>query len=61
MPWTAVIRADSPNPPLLVASRLKDYSITGTAWATKDTNCVLQYSIDSEMQGKDGKVRKTHY
>jgi hypothetical protein len=40
---------------------LKDYNITGTAWALKDANCVLQYNIDDERVGKDGKVSKTHY
>jgi len=45
----------------LLAGGLKDYNITGTAWATQDTNCVLQYAIDFEQDGKDGTVRKTHY
>jgi hypothetical protein len=40
---------------------LKDYNITGTAWVLKDANCVLQYNIDDEQVGKDGKVSKTHY
>ena len=46
---------------LLAAGRLKDYNITGAAWETKDTKCVLQYNIDYEEDGNDGKVRKTHY
>ena len=45
----------------LLAGGLKDYNITGTAWATKDTNCILQYVIDFEQDGKDGTVSKTHY
>jgi hypothetical protein len=47
---------------LLMASQsLKDYNITGTAWVLKDANCVLQYNINFEETGKDGKVSKTHY
>jgi hypothetical protein len=46
---------------LLSIERLKDYNITGTAWATKDTHCILQYVIDFEEDSKDGKVSKTHY
>jgi hypothetical protein len=33
----------------------------GTAWVLKDGNCVLQYNIDYQETGKDGKVSKTHY
>lgn len=40
---------------------VKDYNITGSAWVAKDTGCVLQYNIDLEKDGKDGKVSKTHY
>jgi len=39
----------------------KDYNITGTAWVAKVAGCVLQYSIDLEKTGKDGKVSKAHY
>ncbi len=46
---------------LLMMGGMKDYNITGTAWVLKDVNCVLQYSIDYEQDGKDGKVTKTHY
>jgi hypothetical protein len=46
---------------LLLANGSKDYNITGTAWATKDTNCILQYVIDFQQDSKDGKVSKTHY
>ena len=46
---------------LIMAASLKDYNITGTAWATKDTNCILQYAIDYEKTEKDGSVSKTHY
>jgi hypothetical protein len=38
-----------------------DYNITGFAWITKDTGCVLQYNIDDEETAKDGTVSKTHY
>jgi hypothetical protein len=41
--------------------QLKDYNITGTAWLLKDANCVLQYEIDDEQVGTDGKTSKTHY
>jgi hypothetical protein len=41
--------------------QLKDYNITGTAWVLKDAKCVLQYNIDDEQVGTDGKVSKTHY
>jgi hypothetical protein len=39
----------------------KDYNISGSAWVTKDTGCILQYTIDVDTQGKDGKVGKKHY
>jgi len=39
----------------------KDYNITGSAWVTKDTGCILQYAIDLEKDHKDGTVEKTHY
>jgi hypothetical protein len=47
--------------PLLMSSQLKDYSISGSAWVLKDANCVLQYNIDFEQDGKDGTVKKRHY
>jgi hypothetical protein len=47
--------------PLLMSGQLKDYSISGTAWVLKDANCVLQYNIDFEQDGKDGSVKKTHF
>jgi hypothetical protein len=47
--------------PLLIAGGLKDYNITGTAWAAQDTDCILQYVIDFEKDGKDGTVSKIHY
>jgi hypothetical protein len=40
---------------------VKDYNITGSAWLMKDSGCILQYDIDLEKDGKDGKVSKTHY
>jgi hypothetical protein len=46
---------------LMMLGHLQDYNITGTAWVLKDANCVLQYSIDYQETGKDGKVSKTHY
>jgi len=42
-------------------SRLQNYEIAGTAWVLKDGHCVLQYNIDYQETGKDGKVSKTHY
>ena len=47
--------------PLLMSGQLKDYSITGSVWVLKDANCVLQYNLDFEQDGKDGTVKKTHY
>jgi hypothetical protein len=41
--------------------RVKDYNITGSAWVTNDGGCILQYVIDLEKDGKDGKLSKTHY
>jgi len=46
---------------LLAAGKLKDYSITGTAWVLKDKRCILQYAIDFQQDESDGKVSKTHY
>ncbi len=40
---------------------VKDYNITGTVWVTKDTACILEYTIDLEKIGKDDKVSETHY
>jgi len=40
---------------------VKDYNITGSAWVSKDGGCILQYAIDLEKDGKDGKVDKSHY
>lgn len=40
---------------------LKDYNVTGTAWALKDGSCVLQYDITDTQTGMDGKVQTTHY
>jgi len=41
--------------------QLKDYNITGTAWVLKDGSCVLQYDINDEQVGSDGKTETTHY
>lgn len=46
---------------VLAFGKLKDYNITGTAWVDKPANCVLQYSIDYEEDGSNGKVSKSHY
>jgi hypothetical protein len=46
---------------MLATTGLKDYNIIGTAWVLKDADCVLQYDITYEQDGKDGKVSKTHY
>jgi len=46
---------------LTAFGKLQNYEIVGTAWVLKDGNCVLQYNIDYQETGKDGKVRKTHY
>jgi hypothetical protein len=44
-----------------MSGQLKDYSINGSAWVLAEANCVLQYNIDFEQDGKDGSVKKTHY
>ena len=46
---------------LAAFSRLQNYDIVGSTWVLKDANCVLQYNIDYQQTGKDGKVSKTHY
>jgi hypothetical protein len=46
---------------LLLAGRLKDYSIEGNVWVDAKRHCILQYSVDYEEDGKDGSVKKTHY
>jgi hypothetical protein len=46
---------------LTAFGKLQNYEIVGTAWVLKDGNCVLQYNIDYQETGKDGKVSKTHY
>lgn len=43
------------------AWRTRDYNITGSAWVTKDTRCILKYSIDLERDGSDGKIENSHY
>lgn len=37
------------------------YKITGAAWVTADTGCLVKYAIDFEQQGKDGSVKKAHF
>lgn len=37
------------------------YKITGAAWVTNDTGCLVKYSIDFEQHAKDGTVKKTHF
>lgn len=46
---------------LLMSSGMQDYNITGTAWVLKNPSCVLQYDLDFNQTGKDGKVSKTHF
>lgn len=40
---------------------LKDYDITGTAWALQDGSCVLQYDLTDTQIRMDGKTETTHY
>lgn len=47
--------------PVTIMGRLKDYTIKGNAWVDKDQQCILQYTIEYEEDGKDGTVKKTHY
>jgi hypothetical protein len=35
--------------------------ITGTAWVLRNPSCVLQYDLEFDQIGKDGKVSKTHF
>jgi hypothetical protein len=39
----------------------KDYIVQGTVWLTKDTGCILQWTMDSQTTHKDGSVTKVHY
>jgi len=43
------------------AWRVRDYNITGSAWATKDTRCILKYSIEVKKNDLDGRVERTNY
>jgi hypothetical protein len=45
----------------LPVRRARDHDTDGSVWVTKDTGCILQYSIDLDKVGKDGKLSKTHY
>lgn len=47
--------------PLMLAGRMKDYKIEGSAWVDKKLQCILQYNIDYEEDEKDGTISKTHY
>ncbi len=47
--------------PLTMMGGLKDYTIKGDAWVDKSQQCILQYTIDYEEDGKDGTVKKTRY
>lgn len=40
---------------------VQDYSITGTAWITKDTQCMVKFTTDFEQHLKDGTINKVHY
>lgn len=46
---------------LLMSSGMQDYNITGTAWVLKNPSCVLQYDLEFDQTGKDGKLSKTHF
>ncbi len=46
---------------LLMMGKLKDYNITGSAWVTKDSKCILQYQVDYEEDGQNGNIRKVRY
>lgn len=45
----------------LMFSGATDYNITGTAWVLKNPGCVLQYDLEFDQVGKDGKLSKTHF
>jgi hypothetical protein len=39
----------------------KDYIVKGTVWLTKDSGCILQWTMDSQTTHKDGSIDKVHY
>jgi hypothetical protein len=45
----------------LMGGNLRDYSVKGTVWVTRDTGCILQYAIDSEKDYQDGTRSNEHY
>lgn len=42
-------------------SGMKDYNVNGTVWVTKDSGCILQWTMDAQTTHKDGSIRKVHY
>jgi hypothetical protein len=40
---------------------VKDYIVNGTVWLTKDSGCILQWTMDSTTTRKDGTIGKQHY
>jgi len=40
---------------------VKDYIVNGTVWLTKDTGCMLQWTMDAQTTHKDGTISKQHY
>jgi hypothetical protein len=40
---------------------VQDYSIIGTAWITKDTQCMVKFTTDFEQHLKDDTISKVHY
>lgn len=41
--------------------KAKNLSVTGTAWVTKDTRCMVKFVCDYKFTGEDGTVGSTHF
>src|SRR5690348_6699190 len=60
----AIDTADEPGPQKATFDSLmavEDYKIVGNAWVTRDSGCLVKYSIDFEKDRKNGSVSKTHF
>ncbi|MGE5243190.1 MAG: hypothetical protein ACM3SQ_03060 [Betaproteobacteria bacterium] len=40
---------------------VKDHLVNGTVWLTKDTGCILQWTMDASTEHKDGTISRVHY
>ena len=41
--------------------KAKNLSVTGTAWVTKDTRCMVKFVCDYKFTGEDGTLGSTHF